>query len=481
MKPSHTTGPQKNARPYFRASTHEHTRLLHMHSLADFTRLLDLYHAKAIFFLEGSEPTNPDKGTAADALFAIPYEGGLIVQPTQGFRTLEDYQQARTAGFELAADYYPATAEGYRQYADWHLAREAGIGEANTTEALRKAGFVEGYQTYQSWLSGERPEGAADVGPANHSYALYQAAIDRGYADWAALEHSLRHGFTQAGDQAAANARGFETSAEYEDATRLGFSTHADYDFAIRHHLRDAADAMTYSAMTSMSGPADMPHDQKLLLATLSRLDQGKRASANRLWEHLSATLEGYRYPDTGEQPRWLTTSLPDRAALSTFLNKSSDALAFGHYDTDGEFFESKRLQDREVVIDGSNVAHNSAGNRDSKPLAANMLLMVRHLRAQGFERIDIIADASLSHRLPDAELLATLRNEATYIESPAERPADVFIIQQVRSRNCLLVSNDTFREWKVMEPWVAEHIDYYRLTFLIKDEMVLMPDLAKT
>jgi len=63
-------------------------------------------------------------------------------------------------------------------------------------------------------------------------------------------------------------------------------------------------------------------------------------------------------------------------------------------------------------------------------------------------------------------------------MEAPAERAADLFIISYVRQQHCLLLSNDTFREWKTQDPWVAENIDFYRLSFMINQDTVLLPDV---
>jgi hypothetical protein len=42
------------------------------------------------------------------------------------------------------------------------------------------------------------------------------------------------------------------------------------------------------------------------------------------------------------------------------------------------------------------------------------------------------------------------------------------------------MVSNDQFREWKALDPWIEDNIDYYRLTFRITDSLVLLPELEK-
>ena len=112
--------------------------------------------------------------------------------------------------------------------------------------------------------------------------------------------------------------------------------------------------------------------------------------------------------------------------------------------------------------------------------MADNVIRLVKELRNRGFNDISIIADASLRHRIEDKDKLNELKKMVEYQEAPAENPADIFIIQYVKQEHCLLVSNDLFRKWKKLDPWVAQNIDYYRIAFMIKEDMVLLPDLDK-
>jgi hypothetical protein len=135
-------------------------------------------------------------------------------------------------------------------------------------------------------------------------------------------------------------------------------------------------------------------------------------------------------------------------------------------------------MQDRSVVLDASNVAHNSNGRTDKKVYAQNLVLMIDFLKEKGFSDITIIADASLRHKVEDNHILEKVKKMCTYLESPRETTADVFILQYIKMNHCLMVSNDNFREWKIQDPWAAENVDFYRLSFIIKGNEVLMPDL---
>jgi hypothetical protein len=79
---------------------------------------------------------------------------------------------------------------------------------------------------------------------------------------------------------------------------------------------------------------------------------------------------------------------------------------------------------------------------------------------------------------LGDGERIKELGQLAKYEIAPAATSADTFLISHVKSRHCLLLSNDTFKQYKVSDSWTATNIDYYRLTFMITNGEVFMPDL---
>ena len=103
---------------------------------------------------------------------------------------------------------------------------------------------------------------------------------------------------------------------------------------------------------------------------------------------------------------------------------------------------------------------------------------MVKFLVEKGFNDITVFTDLSVKHRLLDKEHLPEIQKLCKFQYTPSEKPADIFLIGYVKQNHCLLVTNDKFRDWKVLDPWVAQNIDYYCLAYMIKDEMVLMPDI---
>ncbi len=66
------------------------------------------------------------------------------------------------------------------------------------------------------------------------------------------------------------------------------------------------------------------------------------------------------------------------------------------------------------------------------------------------------------------------------YSETPQGIPADMYLIAQVKKHHCLLVTNDTFSDWKLREKWVEDNIGYYRIKFMINGDVVLLPHMEK-
>lgn len=452
---------------YFKLQQLNTQHTLVFDGLAEFNRFVELNQIKNIFLLmnPGGEPAH----------FAVTHKGGVLQQETQGYKKLEDYCVATHKHFPDAATYYQALEQGYTEYEDFVLVTEAGISDKVVFAAMKTAGFITGFHEFEKEL--KQLEGVPPIGPLANAHQLFEYAKQQGFENFAGFKAAFVKGFKDADTFKIATERGFGNLADYDEAQQMGFRVYADLKFARENQVRNPVDALRFLDLQSLKD-TQCSHDQRVLLVLLSKLEQGKKISINKLHDLLQKAVEEYRYTDTAEMPLWFTQQFTDRASVIDFMTQNPHVKKYGHYDTDGEFFEINHMKDRKVVIDGSNVAHNSNGQSNTKPYYSNIITLVGFLKQKGFTDITVITDASLRHRIADQNQLNNLKEAATYLEAPKETPADIFIIRYVKQSHCLLVSNDTFREWKVEDPWVAENIDFYRLTFLIKGEEVIMPDL---
>ncbi len=450
---------------YISISKMTSSSILEFLQMEDLARFAENNHIKDIFVVQ--------KEIDKEEQFALLHQNAILQHGTDGFQSIEDYFSATEKKFPNAQAYYEALKDGYQIYDHYKMMKEAGINNKATFDKMELGGFIEGFKQIQ--LEDEYRE-AIVTNEISNAFNLYSFATGKGFESFHLWSDAVKKGFGDKDTYDIAKEYGFPDFVSYEEARKCGFKTYKELDFAHQHNVRDIEDMRKYIDLHAVDCK-DCSFDQRIMITLLSKIEQGKRISINKAMDLFEKCMNEYRYQDTGEMPAWFTISLNNKEAIIQFLGKNEEVKKFGTFDYDGEFFEINHLKDRKIVLDGSNVAHNSNG-KDSKPCIENMIKVVKFLMAKGFTEISVIVDASLRHKLADMERLPELEELAEYLTAPAENSADSFIIMHVKHSHCLFVSNDTFREWKVGDPWVAENIDFYRLSFMIKGDEVIMPDV---
>ena len=119
------------------------------------------------------------------------------------------------------------------------------------------------------------------------------------------------------------------------------------------------------------------------------------------------------------------------------------------------------------VLVDGSNVAHSTEGERAQ---VSNIVAIRDKLREEGLEPI-IVADAALRHQIDDANRYEMLIDAGEIRQAPAGTDADYFILSFARELNASIVSNDRFRDRIKDFPEVRDRVIRY---MIVQDEVVL-------
>src|SRR4029079_10236246 len=119
------------------------------------------------------------------------------------------------------------------------------------------------------------------------------------------------------------------------------------------------------------------------------------------------------------------------------------------------------------VLVDGSNVAHSTEGERAQ---VSNIVAIRDKLREEGLEPI-IVADAALRHQIDDANRHEQLNEYGKIRRAPAGTDADYFILSFARELNASIVSNDRFRD-RLKD--FAEGRDRVIRYMIVQDEVVL-------
>ncbi|MDB4952301.1 MAG: Ribonuclease Zc3h12a-like protein, partial [Gemmatimonadetes bacterium] len=123
--------------------------------------------------------------------------------------------------------------------------------------------------------------------------------------------------------------------------------------------------------------------------------------------------------------------------------------------------------ESRRVIVDGSNVAHSSEGE---KARLRNIELVCNKLLEEGLEPI-VVADAALRHQIDEPAEYERLVEEGKINQAPAGTDADYFILAFARELDAAIVSNDRFRDRAEAFPEARDRVIRY---MIVADEVVL-------
>lgn len=119
------------------------------------------------------------------------------------------------------------------------------------------------------------------------------------------------------------------------------------------------------------------------------------------------------------------------------------------------------------VLVDGSNVAHSTEGE---KAKLANILAIRAKMTEEGFEPV-VVVDAALRHQIDDHAGYEQLVDSGVVRQAPAGTDADYFILSFARELDARIVSNDRFRDRLAAFPDASDRLIRY---MIVGDEVVL-------
>jgi len=128
------------------------------------------------------------------------------------------------------------------------------------------------------------------------------------------------------------------------------------------------------------------------------------------------------------------------------------------------------------VIIDGSNVAWEEK-DQNGHPKLENIEAMINKLSRANFKKIVTVADAALRYQIDNQRRLDRLVKEGAIKMLPARVDGDKFILRIAEEETAMIVSNDLFKEFRDIAPWIDER----RIPFTILDgEVFLHPTAEK-
>lgn len=402
-----------------------------------------------------------------------------------GYSTLEDYNDAVSNKFPSAKDYYDAVKGGYTSFREFEESRKVGIDNKDNLMLARNAGFVEGYDSflkkYEDYKSSK--ETNCISGDIDNAVKLYEYAKKKGFDDYTEFEKAYDNGFPDNMIYNEATSRGFKTGEDFFAAVKMGFDESKEFNDANRLMISSKKEYNDYLHFKNNVSDG-LGFDEYQLIQILKPLENGLVLNIANIRKMLIKEQDRYKRKFEEEDmkvlPLWYVRKIETDDKLMDYLKSNEHAKKIVFYNGDKRIFEIFKVSMEKIYIDASNVAYHHQKGKELNAIMKNIKIVVDDLVTKGFKDITAIADASIKHHSKDLKILDKLRKRINYREVPSHTDADEFLIDNAKKDKCLIVSNDTFSDWKVKDKWIAFNIDYIRIPFMITNERVKFVGIEK-
>ncbi len=456
-------------------------------NLKGFLKLLQQYQVKLLF---RSELPKTETSQTKDFIFL---ENGTFYRfDGKSYKTLEDFEEAAKSDFPDAESFYDAQQGGIFTYREYLDCKKTGVVDKQLYAKAQRYGFYDSFEKFKERCEANKTLIPKSFVPAEYDSAikLCEYALSKGFKDYWDFDKAFFFGFSDKITFDEAKIKGYTYAEDYINAVKMGFDLIKEYQEA--KHLKILS-KFEYDYYNNLKNAAKgiYSFDQVVLMVALKNTDNGKKLSLKKLIELLKLKEEEIKFAskEDGSRilPEWYSKKLNNEDEFRLFLSEESRIKQYGIFDSDGEYFEVWKISNKKIYIDGSNVAFSNHRKRenpngDDMPHFSNIKLIVEELYTQRFEEIMVIGDAGLKRKAPDLEVLTKMINDKriSYHEAPSTTEADEFFIKKAKADKCYIVSNDTFRDWKMKDTWIAENIDRIRIPFMIEGTTVTLSGIEK-
>ncbi len=455
--------------------------LIEVKDIGGFVRLADSLHSKIVFKTES--PTG-DAAQQPTSEFLILGQNVCFKLNSANYKNLDDYEDAVSKQFPNSVDYYEARKGSFFSYKEFDDCRRTGIVDRTIYQKAAKLGFVDNYDKFKEKVEKNKNTLPSIYTPEKFdtSMKIYEFAISKGFKDYGDFDKAFFLGFTDQFTYDEAKSKGFTYAEDYFAAVKMGFGSLKEFQEAKHHKMTSKFEYDKYNQLKNLSSNGSRGFDEIQLLKAL-KAHESKKLPLKKIKELIASVQEEFKFEKDGKKalPEWYTQRINTEENLILFLSTDKELKDVGFYDKEGEYFEVSRISSDIIYLDGSNVAYNSANREDkNKPKLKNIKLVAEELIKLRFKEIRVIADASLRHKLEDKNNLDDLKKIVKYMESPANTSADEFLLESLKKDKCYIISNDTYREWKIKDVWVAENIDQLRIPFMIDSGKVTLSGIDR-
>jgi len=306
---------------------------------------------------------------------------------------------------------------------------------------------------------------------------IYRLNINHAkFSDFDEMLNSIQAGFETKEEYMSFKESGFESKEELTTAKKKKFENAEDYHRASELGIIDFERYQIYLDIESEAKALKFKYPEEVLLKdTLSEPSYSNTNTPypiDSIFSSWVTKTNQFYTRNIGIIPRNMKFFKQDKNYISIILdNEFVKEKYYSNKQSNQLFFrQHKKISNDSIIIDGSNVAWvNQSSNEGGVPSTSNIIMLLTQLKTEySFKEVITIVDAALIHQVEDSDKLQELITKKSVIVAPASSDADDFLIQEVKAHKALLITNDTFKDWKEKDSWINENIDFFRIPFMI-------------
>ncbi len=429
--------------------------------------------------------------------FFITVNGVIYWIPNQGYKSLYDLFVGTEKGFKFGEDYYNYVELGFSSPKEYFEFKESGFNDKFDYLNAKKLGFIGGLKkleeeglAYDDLLSECKyivcytKEGYKDEYRICSDAELYYYAIEEGFKDFEEFSNALLLEFGNAEAYRDALNNGFQTADKYYEGLEGGFKNIEEYKKAKELGIYSKQSYDLYLKLKEIMKEYGLStFEEALLYDILFNIPIGDKITVDELWDKLKNDNRIKLTPKekliiehnnlykkdkiTDYTQKWFSKRFNNIGELKKYLIHDDFMSSILKYDINKGIFEktpSTIFSKRYVVIDGINIAKNIDNEVNDGDILKYMTSVRNVIKELGFEKIIVMDKSkSSSNKYDDVNIKEVNSKDEAY----------QLIINYVKGLGALVITNETFEEWKQNDSWVAQNIHKYIVNYTIKDGCV--------
>ncbi|MEA2042397.1 MAG: hypothetical protein U9N85_07575 [Bacteroidota bacterium] len=409
----------------------------------------------------------------SDDSFIVINDNYLFRISKAGFVSLEDYIESEQSNQLNSDAFYNSKALkfGYNNSIDYFDAVDNGF-----IDASKQFNRNNHYNNRKSPFNGlTDAEIYYKIKKQNYKTFLdYQKGQSKGFKDGIDFYNAQKLGFIEYDHYITAKELDIKNAQDYYELSKKGIETKEQIEFYRWSKKIDKSNYQTYDELALIKYLVDMPKSR----TTLKKIYENYKKILENIFDipipsnQLRSRTPTYGNIANKPKNELYNVTISNVNQLKKVINENNLIKFIGTYDEDGDFFEklnSLNKSERYIYIDGSNMAYII----NNEPYAKSIQIIVKHLISLGFnkEKINVIVDKSLKHKIKDKDNFNRLKDESNYYEAPAKTDADDYIIKYAKENNGIIISNDRYNDYSIANSWVAHNIDRIRIPVMIIED----------